>query len=91
MGSLLPLHGAVLCWDGGRLQICTVATNVLNKESRTGGKGWSSIFDIDREIATLHREKNYVTNCYSGSADCLTFYNNYVSPLASLFEGYADV
>jgi hypothetical protein len=46
-GSLSPRHGASSgCgWRNG-LQIWKVAANILNKQSRTADKGWSSSFRV---------------------------------------------
>jgi hypothetical protein len=34
---------------GDGLQICRVATNIQNKQSRKADKGWSSSFGVGRE------------------------------------------
>jgi hypothetical protein len=42
-GSLSPRHGASSgCWWRKGLQIFIVAANILNKQSKTADKGWSS-------------------------------------------------
>jgi hypothetical protein len=44
--------------DGGdNLQIWRVVAKILNKQSRTADKGWSSIFGVERGLTTHHREK----------------------------------
>jgi hypothetical protein len=44
--------------DGGdNLQIWKVAANILNKQSRTAGKGWSSSLGVEREVTTPRRRK----------------------------------
>jgi hypothetical protein len=46
-GSLSPRHGAFSgCKCKNNLQIWRVAVNILNKESRTTDKGWSSGLEI---------------------------------------------
>jgi hypothetical protein len=43
--------------DGGdRLQIWRVAANVLSKQSRTAGRGWSSSLGVGRGLTTPHRK-----------------------------------
>jgi hypothetical protein len=46
-GSLLPQHGASSAcrWRNG-LQLWRVAANILNKQQRTNGKGWSSSLGV---------------------------------------------
>jgi hypothetical protein len=39
------------------LQIRRVAANVLNKQSQTTGKGWSSILALGEGLTTCHRKK----------------------------------
>jgi len=59
---LSPWHGAYSdCgWREG-LQIRRVATNILNKQSWTADKGWSSSLGL----TTPHRKKNFVvTKCF---------------------------
>jgi hypothetical protein len=42
-----------------------VAANILNKQSRTAGKGWSSSLGVGRGAATPHRKHFFiVTKCF---------------------------
>jgi hypothetical protein len=44
--------------DGGdALQFWRVAANILNKQSRTAAKGWSSSLGFGRGLTTPHRNK----------------------------------
>ena len=58
-GSLSPRHGASSgCgWRNG-LQICRVAANILNKQSRIADKGWSSSLGV---VLTTPHSKNLIT------------------------------
>jgi hypothetical protein len=48
--------------DGGDiLSIWKVATNILNKQSLTADKGWSSSLDLGVELITPHRKNKLVT------------------------------
>jgi hypothetical protein len=43
---------------GDGLQIWRVATNILNKQSRTADRGWSSSLGVGRGAKTHHRKKS---------------------------------
>ena len=43
-----------------------VAANILNKQSRTADKGWSSIWGLDEGLTTPRR-KNQNVKCYTGT------------------------
>ena len=50
-GSLSPQHGASSgCGWRNCLQIWRVAANVLNNQSRTADKGWSSRLGVGRDV-----------------------------------------
>jgi hypothetical protein len=63
-GPLSPCHGASSGsgWREG-LQIRRVAAHILNKQSRTANKGWSSSLGIGRG-ANSHRHIFFVTKCF---------------------------
>ena len=69
-GSLSPRHGASSgCgWRNG-LQIRRVAANILNKQSKTADKGWSTSFRFGRGV------KNYsplqLKTCYKSYTETL--------------------
>jgi hypothetical protein len=54
--------------DGGDgLQIRKIAANILNKQSRTAAKGWSSSLRIVRGLTTPNRKKiNFLRNVTKG-------------------------
>jgi hypothetical protein len=53
--------------DGGDgLQIRRVAANILNKQSRTAGKGFSSSWGLGVGLTTLALKNNIVTKCQKG-------------------------
>jgi hypothetical protein len=54
--SLSPQHDASsdFRWRNG-LQMWKVASNILNKQSRTANKGWSSSFGVGELLTTHHR------------------------------------
>jgi hypothetical protein len=56
-GSLSPRHGtSSRCgWRNG-LQIWKATANILNKQSRTADKGWSSSFGLGEVLTTPHRK-----------------------------------
>jgi hypothetical protein len=44
--------------DGGdSLHICRVAVNILNKQSQTADKGWSSSLGLGKGLTTPHCKK----------------------------------
>jgi hypothetical protein len=56
----------VACGGGG-LQIWKVSENILNKQSQTDDKGWSSSMGGGQSLTTPHREKvQHATNHYTG-------------------------
>jgi hypothetical protein len=54
----MELEGSIP--NSQELQIWRLAANILNKQSRTGNKGWSSSLGVG--LTTLHRKKKPVTN-----------------------------
>jgi len=46
-----------------RPPIWRVAANILNKQSRTADKGWSSSLGVERGAETAHRKTYLVTKC----------------------------
>jgi hypothetical protein len=48
------------------LQIWRVAANILNPQSRTADKGWSSSFSVWRGADILTVKEPHVTICYTG-------------------------
>ncbi|KAJ4432142.1 hypothetical protein ANN_20758 [Periplaneta americana] len=50
---------------GVGLQIWREAANILNKQSRTSDKGWSSSLRLGEGLTTHHRKKQLVTNPYN--------------------------
>ena len=61
--SLSPRHGASSgCGWRNDLQLWRVAANILNKQSRTADKGWSSSLGVGRGANNSSAYKiNYVT------------------------------
>jgi hypothetical protein len=52
---------------GDGLQIWRVATNILNKQSRTADNGWSSGLGLSMGLTTPHRKRNkLVTKRHKG-------------------------
>jgi hypothetical protein len=72
---LLPRHGAD---RGDGLQICRVAENILNKQSRTAHSGLSSSrLDVRRGLRTLARKTHYLLriNTHSLRTGRITWHN----------------
>jgi hypothetical protein len=66
VGPLSPQHGASSgCGWREVLQVRRVAANILNKQSLTADKGWSSSLGVGRGADNPHR-KNFsiVTKCF---------------------------
>jgi hypothetical protein len=65
-----PCHHGVarprIADTGDGLQIWRVTANILNKQSHTADKGWSSSSGLDERLTTHHRKKQLVTKCYTG-------------------------
>jgi hypothetical protein len=54
--------------DGGdALQVWRVAANILNNQSRTADKRWSSSFGVGREANNSHRKKISLLRKYTRS------------------------
>jgi len=47
------------------LQIKGEAVNILNRQLRTADEGWSSVWGLGYWL-TAHRNKKFVTKCYTG-------------------------
>jgi hypothetical protein len=66
----VPCHHDMACpqvADGGDgLQIWKVAANILNKQSWTADKGWSSSFGVGREANNSPYKYKFVTKCQKG-------------------------
>jgi hypothetical protein len=62
VGSLSPQHGASSgCgWRNG-LQLWRLAANILNKQSWTDNKEWSSSLGVGRRATNLHHKNKLVT------------------------------
>jgi hypothetical protein len=57
---------------GDGLQVWRVAANILNKQLRTGDKGWSSSLGVG---LTTHRKNRFVTKYYEGPRTCRALVN----------------
>jgi hypothetical protein len=65
MGSLSPRHGASSgCGWRKVLRLRRVAANVLNKQSRTADKGWSSSLGVGRGANNPSPKNFIVTKCF---------------------------
>jgi hypothetical protein len=51
---------------GDGLQICTVATNLLNKQLQTADKEWSSSLRLGDGLTTTRRKETACYKCYTG-------------------------
>jgi hypothetical protein len=67
VGPLSPQHGASSGTDGGDgLQMWRVTANMLNKQSRTADRGWSSGFGVGQGGLTTSHCKKRITKRYTG-------------------------
>jgi hypothetical protein len=66
----VPRHDGMACphaADGGDgIQIWRIAANILNKQSRTADKKWSSRLEVGLTTPHCKEKKNIITKCYSG-------------------------
>jgi hypothetical protein len=78
--------------DGGEgLQVWRVAANILNKQSRTADKGWSSSLGIGRGLTTPHRKtRNTLRNVTKGIGIGQNRWKNYFRHLLNV-HGVNDV
>jgi hypothetical protein len=56
-----PVTTAWRFLGGDGLEVWRVAANILNKQSRTTDRGWSSSLGVERGLTTPHRK---ILTCY---------------------------
>jgi hypothetical protein len=69
----VPCRNGMMCpqvVNGGEcLQIWKVSVNILNKQSRTADKGWTSSLSLDMGLTTPHLEKIICYKMFQSASD----------------------